>query len=116
MIGYRGGRRRDSVRDPVLYNDRVKHQGLVLPVASILFFAPSALLGQGMLLLGPLGASVGWGLVQGSVILGGQVLGFASGEWRGEIHDDVKVLVDVAQQLIDALDPRVVQLVTGVQP
>ena len=36
-----------------------------------------------MLLLGPLGASVGWGLVQGTVILGGQLLGFVSGEWRG---------------------------------
>lgn len=52
-------------------------------VYGVLFFAPSALLGEGMLLLGPLGASVGWGLVQGSVILGGQILGFASGEWRG---------------------------------
>ena len=36
-----------------------------------------------MLLLGALGASVGWGLVQGTLILGGQILGFASGEWRG---------------------------------
>jgi hypothetical protein len=51
-------------------------------IYGVLFFAPSALLGEGMLLLGPLGASVGWGLVQGSVILG-QILGFASGEWRG---------------------------------
>lgn len=47
------------------------------------FFVPSVLLGQGMLLLGPLGASVGFGLVQGSVILGGQLLGFLSGEWSG---------------------------------
>ncbi len=31
----------------------------------ILFFVPSALLGEGMLRLGPLGASLGWGLVQG---------------------------------------------------
>lgn len=52
-------------------------------IYGILFFAPSALLGKGMLLLGPLGASVGWGLVQGTLILGGQILGFASGEWRG---------------------------------
>jgi hypothetical protein len=36
-----------------------------------------------MLLLGILGASVGWGIAQGSIILGGQLLGFASGEWRG---------------------------------
>lgn len=52
-------------------------------IYGVLFFAPSALLGKGMLLLGPLGASVGWGLVQGMLILGGQILGFASGEWRG---------------------------------
>ena len=52
-------------------------------VYGILFFAPSALLGQGMLLLGALGASLGWGLVQGTLILGGQILGFMSGEWRG---------------------------------
>ncbi len=52
-------------------------------VYGILFFVPSALLGEGMLLLGPLGASVGWGLAQGTVILGGQLLGFVSGEWRG---------------------------------
>jgi L-rhamnose-H+ transport protein len=49
----------------------------------ILFFAPSALLGEGMLLLGALGASLGWGLVQGTLILGGQILGFLTGEWRG---------------------------------
>ena len=52
-------------------------------IYGVLFFVPSALLGQGMLLLGPLGASVGWGLVQGTLILGGQILGFLSGEWRG---------------------------------
>jgi L-rhamnose-H+ transport protein len=52
-------------------------------IYGVLFFVPSALFGQGMLLLGPLGASVGWGLVQGTLILGGQILGFLSGEWRG---------------------------------
>jgi len=35
-----------------------------------------------MLLLGILGASVGWSNTQGAIILGGQLLGFASGEWR----------------------------------
>jgi L-rhamnose-H+ transport protein len=52
-------------------------------IYGLLFFAPSALLGKGMLMLGPLGASVGWGIVQGTLILGGQILGFLSGEWRG---------------------------------
>jgi L-rhamnose-H+ transport protein len=56
---------------------------LLALVYGLLFFIPSALLGKGMLLLGALGASVGWGLVQGTLILGGQLLGFASGEWRG---------------------------------
>jgi L-rhamnose-H+ transport protein len=49
----------------------------------LLFFIPSVMLGKGMLMLGVLGASVGWGITQGSLILGGQILGFASGEWRG---------------------------------
>ncbi len=52
-------------------------------VYGLLFFTPSVLLGQGMLLLGALGASVGFGVVQGTLILGGQALGFVSGEWRG---------------------------------
>jgi len=56
---------------------------LLALVYGLLFFVPSVLLGQGMLLLGPLGASIGFGLVQGTIILGGQVLGFLSGEWRG---------------------------------
>jgi hypothetical protein len=49
----------------------------------LFFFIPSALLGVGMLLLGPLGASVGIGVNQVMVILGGQLLGFRTGEWRG---------------------------------
>jgi L-rhamnose-H+ transport protein len=52
-------------------------------IYGLLFFLPSILLGQGMLMLGSLGASLGWGIVQGTLILGGQMLGFASGEWRG---------------------------------
>ena len=49
----------------------------------LLFFIPSILLGRGMVLLGPLGASVGFGIVQGTLILGGQALGFITGEWHG---------------------------------
>ena len=45
--------------------------------------AAVALLGSGMLLLGPLGASVGFGIQQAAWMLGGQGLGFLSGEWRG---------------------------------
>lgn len=42
-----------------------------------------ALVGRGMLLLGALGASVGWGIQQSMQMTGGQLLGFISGEWRG---------------------------------
>jgi hypothetical protein len=59
-----------------------REMGLAL-LYGLLFFIPSVLLGQGMLMLGRLGASVGWGLAQGTLILGGQFLGFVSGEWRG---------------------------------
>jgi len=49
----------------------------------IQFFAGVLLMGQGMLALGVLGASVGFGMSQGMQIVGGQILGFLSGEWRG---------------------------------
>jgi hypothetical protein len=41
------------------------------------------MVGKGMLLLGSLGASVGMGITLGSIIIGGQILGFAGGEWKG---------------------------------
>ncbi len=42
-----------------------------------------AFLGRGMLLMGALGGSVGTGLQQIAWMLGGQGVGFISGEWRG---------------------------------
>jgi L-rhamnose-H+ transport protein len=42
-----------------------------------------ALMGKGMLLLGSLGASVGFGIQQSTQMLGSQGVGFISGEWRG---------------------------------
>ena len=41
------------------------------------------LLGKGMLVLGVLGASIGFGIQQAMQINGNQIVGFASGEWRG---------------------------------
>ena len=41
------------------------------------------LMGKGMVMLGALGASVGFGIQQASQMLGGQAVGFVSGEWRG---------------------------------
>ena len=42
-----------------------------------------ALMGKGMLLLGALGASIGFGIQQAMQMTGAQLLGFVSGEWRG---------------------------------
>jgi hypothetical protein len=42
-----------------------------------------AFMGSGMRGLGALGASVGFGIQQAAQVLGGQALGFVSGEWRG---------------------------------
>jgi hypothetical protein len=44
-----------------------------------------ALANKGMLLLGAIGASVGAGIQQAMQIVGGQGLGFISGEWRGVV-------------------------------
>ena len=41
------------------------------------------LMGTGMLWLGALGASVGFGIQQASQMIGGQGVGFISGEWKG---------------------------------
>lgn len=41
------------------------------------------LMGIGMLRLGPLGASVGLGIQQAMQMIGGQIVGFVSGEWHG---------------------------------
>jgi L-rhamnose-H+ transport protein len=41
------------------------------------------LMGKGMVMLGALGASVGFGIQQASQMLGGQAVGFMSGEWQG---------------------------------
>ncbi len=43
------------------------------------------LLGRGMLLMGAMGASVGFGVQQAMQVMGNQAVGFASGEWRGVI-------------------------------
>ena len=41
------------------------------------------LMAKGSLMLGVMGASVGWGVFEGVQIMGGQLVGFATGEWRG---------------------------------
>jgi hypothetical protein len=47
------------------------------------FITAVSLMGKGMLLLGVLGASIGFGIQQAMQLVGNQLLGFISGEWRG---------------------------------
>ena len=49
----------------------------------IQFCVAVVLAGKGMVLLGILGASVGAGIQQAMQMVGGQGVGFISGEWRG---------------------------------
>jgi hypothetical protein len=49
----------------------------------IIFFSFVILNGKGMLMLGSLGASVGFGVYQALMMITSQVIGFAHGEWRG---------------------------------
>lgn len=59
-------------------------QELALSIGiGINFILGVALMGKGMLLLGALGASIGFGIQQAMQMLGSQAVGFASGEWRG---------------------------------
>ncbi|NLX54993.1 MAG: hypothetical protein GXY58_07765 [Planctomycetaceae bacterium] len=62
------------------------HSGWELALATVIginFSLAVALMGKGMLLLGALGASVGFGIQQAMQMTGTQLLGFISGEWRG---------------------------------
>ncbi|MCX7428658.1 MAG: hypothetical protein NTW96_23910 [Planctomycetia bacterium] len=52
-------------------------------IAGVSFAVAVAGMGKGMLLLGTLGASLGFGVQQASQMLGGQAVGFIAGEWRG---------------------------------
>jgi hypothetical protein len=56
---------------------------LLSALIGLTMFVSIALMGKGMLLLGVLGASVGFGIQQGSQMLGNQAVGFISGEWKG---------------------------------
>jgi hypothetical protein len=60
-------------------NPREVALAVLIGAAFILGFS---MMGKGMLLLGALGASVGFGVQQSVQMLGNQAVGFASGEWR----------------------------------
>jgi hypothetical protein len=61
----------------------------------------TALLGTGMLLIGALGGAVGTGLQQVGWMLGGQAVGFLSGEWR-DVRGQVRKQIYLAVGLLIA--------------
>lgn len=52
-------------------------------IIGLQFIGSIILLGRGMLLLGALGASVGFAIQQSLQVVGNQLVGFAGGEWKG---------------------------------
>lgn len=58
------------------------------------------LMGQGMIWLGALGASIGFGVQQAMQMLGGQAVGFISGEWRNVARGVVLTMVGAIVLLI----------------
>jgi hypothetical protein len=64
-------------------------------IVGIQFCVAVVLVGKGMVLLGVLGASVGAGIQQAMQMVGGQGLGFISGEWRG-VHGQPRLQMYLA--------------------
>jgi hypothetical protein len=77
-------------------------QTIVASLIGIQFFFGVLLLGKGMLLLGVLGASVGFGIQQGMQILGGQTVGYFSGEWNDASPKSKRVMLAAVAILLTA--------------
>lgn len=52
-------------------------------IVGLQFIVSIILLGRGMVLLGILGASIGFGIQQAMQVVGNQLVGFIGGEWKG---------------------------------
>ena len=70
-------------------------EALLACVIGIQFICAVTFLGRGMLMLGILGASVGFGIQQTTQIMGNLGVGFISGEWKG-IHGRPRMLLYIA--------------------
>lgn len=77
-------------------------QALISALIGVQFFLGVLLLGKGMLLLGALGASVGFGIQQGMQILGGQAVGLVSGEWKNAPSASARTMLLATIVLITA--------------
>ena len=81
--------------------DNPKEVGLSLIVGLNLFLA-FALWGLGMLMLGPLGGSLGFGIYFAFQILAAQGLGWISGEWRGVHGKPIRQMMTAVIILVGA--------------
>lgn len=75
---------------------------LSVPVGCSLLLS-FALAGEGMVALGPLGASVGFGVVQAMQIIASQAVGFIAGEWRGVERRHVHTMIKAVIALLAAI-------------
>ena len=71
-------------------------------IIGVNFSIAVTLMGKGMLLLGALGGSVGWGIQQAMQMTGSQTVGFVSGEWRGVQGKPLKLMVAALAVLLVA--------------
>ena len=70
-------------------------------IIGVNFSVAVTMMGVGMLLLGALGASIGVGIQQAMQMIGGQGLGFVSGEWRG-VHGKPRIQMYLAIAILIA--------------
>ncbi len=69
-----------------------KDELLFSSLAGLQFIVSVILMGRGMVLLGILGASVGFGIQQSMQIFGTQLVGFVSGEWKNVKGKPIKTM------------------------
>ncbi len=75
-----------------------REAGLDFLLAAVMgthFVVAVLLMGWGMITLGVLGASVGFGIQQTFQIMGGQIVGFLGGEWKG-VHGKPRIQMYIA--------------------
>lgn len=83
----------------LIYNGK---DALLASCIGITLIITVVLTGRGMLLLGALGASVGFGIQQAMQMLGCQSVGFVSGEWKGVHGKPVKMMYAAIATLVIA--------------
>ena len=61
---------------------KIRKETILAAIIGIQLITGAVILGRGMVLLGALGASVGFGIQQAMQIAGNQTVGFSGGEWK----------------------------------